>query len=103
LILLSMGGERLDTRNPTSRLLLTVLAAIAAFERDIMLERQREGVAKARREGKYKGRKPSIDPARVREMAAEFGPAIAARELGVGLSSVYRLRGMVEPGARVGV
>jgi len=54
LILLSMGGERLDTRNPTSRLLLTVLAAIAAFERDIMLERQREGVAKARREGKYK-------------------------------------------------
>jgi len=92
LILLSMGGERMDTRNPTAKFMLTMLAAVAELERNLMLERQKEGVARARREGKYKGRKPSIDRDRLREMAAEFGPAIAARELGVGLSSVYRLR-----------
>lgn len=92
LIILSMGGERFDTRNPTAKLILTILAGVATWEREIMLERQREGISKARKDGKYKGRKPSIDPAEVRRIATEFGPAIAARELGVGLSSVYRLR-----------
>lgn len=54
LIILSMGGERLDTRNPTSKLMLTILAGVAMWEREIMLERQREGIAKARADGKYK-------------------------------------------------
>jgi len=40
-----MGGERLDTRNPTSKLMLTILAGVATWEREIMLERQREGIA----------------------------------------------------------
>src|SRR6195952_3273528 len=57
LVVLSMGGERLDTRNPTSKLILTILAGVATWEREIMLERQREGIAKAQAEGKYKGRK----------------------------------------------
>jgi DNA invertase Pin-like site-specific DNA recombinase len=39
-----MGGERLDTRNPTSKLMLTILARVATWEREIMLERQREGI-----------------------------------------------------------
>jgi DNA invertase Pin-like site-specific DNA recombinase len=43
-----MGGERLDTRNPTSKLMLTILAGVAAWEREIMLERQREGIARPR-------------------------------------------------------
>jgi DNA invertase Pin-like site-specific DNA recombinase len=51
-----MGGERLDTRNPTSKLMLTILAGVATWEREIMLERQREGIAKAKAAGKYKGR-----------------------------------------------
>lgn len=93
LILLSMGGERLDTRNPTSKLILTVLAAIAAFEREIMIERQREGIAKARAEGKFKGRRPSIDRDRLRALTAELGPEKAAREMGIGRSSVYRILG----------
>ena len=59
LVVLSMGGERLDTRNPTSKLMLTILAGVATWEREIMLERQREGIAKAKAEGKYKGRKPT--------------------------------------------
>ena len=60
LIVLSMGGERLDTRNPTSKLMLTILAGVATWEREIMLERQREGIAKAKAEGRYQGRPPSI-------------------------------------------
>jgi hypothetical protein len=58
-----MGGERLDTRNPTSKLMLTILAGVATWEREIMLERQREGIAKAKAAGKYKGRPVSIDAA----------------------------------------
>jgi DNA invertase Pin-like site-specific DNA recombinase len=55
LVILSMGGERLDTRKPTSKLMLTILAGVATWEREIMLERQREGIAKAKAAGKYKG------------------------------------------------
>ena len=46
--MLSMGGQRIDTRSPTGKLMITMLAAIAEFERGLLLERQREGVAKAR-------------------------------------------------------
>lgn len=55
LIMLSMGGQRIDTRAPTGKLMITMLGAIAEFERGLLLERQREGVAKARLDGKYKG------------------------------------------------
>jgi hypothetical protein len=54
-----MGGQRIDTRSPTGKLMLTMLGAIAAFERDLMLKRQREGIARAAVEGKYKGRAPT--------------------------------------------
>lgn len=62
LVIQSMGGSTFDTRNPTSRLILTILAGVATWEREIMLERQREGIAKAKAEGKYKGRKPLGEP-----------------------------------------
>ena len=94
LVVLSMGGERLDTRNPTSKLMLTILAGVATWEREIMLERQREGIAKAKAEGKYKGRKPTVglQADAVRKMRAEgLGPAQIARQLGVARSSVYRM------------
>jgi DNA invertase Pin-like site-specific DNA recombinase len=91
LVILSMGGERLDTRNPTSKLMLTILAGVATWEREIMLERQREGIAKAKAEGRYKGRPPSIDVAEIQRLAAEMGPAEIARRLGIARSSVYRL------------
>ena len=50
--------ENFDTSTPTGKLMLTVIGAIAEFERQNILERQREGIAIAKREGKYKGRKP---------------------------------------------
>src|ERR1700690_1550120 len=59
LIMLSMGGQTIDTRNPTGKLMITMLGAIAEFERGLLLERQREGVSRAKMEGKYKGRKPT--------------------------------------------
>lgn len=50
----------LDTSNATGKLILNVLGAVAQFEREMMLERQREGIAKAKEEGKYRGRKPRL-------------------------------------------
>jgi DNA invertase Pin-like site-specific DNA recombinase len=94
LIVLSMGGERLDTRNPTSKLMLTILAGVATWEREIMLERQREGIAKAKADGRYKGRKPTVavqaDQIKAMIEAGEK-PAHVARKLGVARSSVYRM------------
>src|SRR6195952_4973026 len=68
LVVLSMGGAPLDTRNPTSTLMLTILVGVATWEREIMLERQREGIAKAKSEGKYKGRPASIDAAEIKRL-----------------------------------
>ena len=93
LVVLSMGGERLDTRNPTSKLMLTILAGVATWEREIMLERQREGIAKAKADGKYKGRPVSIDAAQIRQLRATLGPAAIAKKLGIARSSVYRVLG----------
>src|ERR671910_3752387 len=49
----------IDTNTPTGSLMLNVLGGVAEFEREMMLERQREGIAKAKAEGKYRGRKPT--------------------------------------------
>jgi DNA invertase Pin-like site-specific DNA recombinase len=91
LVVLSMGGERLDTRNPTSKLMLTILAGVATWEREIMLERQREGIAAAKAAGKYKGRPVSIEAAEIKRLAATMTPTAIAKHLGIARSSVYRL------------
>jgi DNA invertase Pin-like site-specific DNA recombinase len=84
----------LDTSTPTGALLLTMLGAIGQFEREMMLERQREGIAKAKSEGKYKGRAPTARAKSddVRKLAAEgVGAADIARRLGMHRASVYRV------------
>ena len=55
--------EGLDSSTPSGKLMLTMIGAIATFERDNMLERQREGIALAKAEGKYKGRQAKSLPA----------------------------------------
>lgn len=83
----------LDTTTPTGKLMLTVFGGVAQFEREMMLERQREGIAKAKADGKYKGRAPTARAKadQIRELKAQgLGPTAIARELGVGVSSVYR-------------
>jgi DNA invertase Pin-like site-specific DNA recombinase len=83
----------LDTSTPTGKLMLNMLGSVAQFEREMMLERQREGIAKAAAAGKYKGRAPTAraKSADVRRLAAEgmTREAIAA-ELKIGVASVYR-------------
>ncbi len=84
----------LDTGTPTGKLMLNLLGSIAEFERELMLERQREGIAKAKAEGKYKGRTPtarrkSKDVIRLKS-EGKTANAIAA-ELGIGRASVFRI------------
>ena len=57
--ILNLGGETVDTKSATGKLILTIFAGFAQFEREMMLERQREGIAKAKAENRYLGRKPS--------------------------------------------
>jgi DNA invertase Pin-like site-specific DNA recombinase len=94
LVILSMGGQKIDTRCPTGKLMLPLLGAIAAFERDLMLERQREGIAKAKGEGKYQGRKPTAR-AKAAEIVRLAGEGVTrdeiARRLDIGVASVYRV------------
>jgi DNA invertase Pin-like site-specific DNA recombinase len=84
----------LDTSTSTGKLMLNVLASVAQFEREVMLERQREGIAKAKGEGKYKGRAPTARAkgADVHRLAADglTREAIAA-QLKIGVASVYRV------------
>lgn len=91
--ILSFGGGTLDTSNATSKLILTVLAATASWERSVMLERQLEGIAKAKAEGKYKGRAPTArkQSDMVRALHAE-GAKVAeiVRQVGISRASVYR-------------
>ena len=86
----------LDTSTPTGKLMLTMLGAIAEFERSLMLERQKEGIEKAKRAGRYKGRKPTAKEKtpQVQELLHK-NPKITkqaiADELGIGVASVYRI------------
>jgi DNA invertase Pin-like site-specific DNA recombinase len=86
----------LDTTTPTGKLMLGVLASVAEFEREIMLERQREGIAKAKAAGKFKGRQPTARAKSadvVRLYGAGMTPADIARQLDIGKASVYRILG----------
>ncbi len=84
----------IDTSNATGELVLNLLGAVSQFEIQIMLERQREGIAKAKREGKYKGRKPTAR-AKAEEVKRMIDvgkkPTEVAKELGIGRASVYRI------------
>lgn len=89
----------LDTSTPVGQLMLNLLASIAQFERQIMLERQKEGIAKAKREGRYVGRQRTAQrhAAKVKELAAAgTKPAKIAEQLSISRSSVYRVLA-VEP------
>jgi len=94
LLVLSMGGQPVDTRTPTGKLMLTMLGAVAEFERGLMLERQREGIAKAKAEGRYKGRKPTAraKASEVLAMHALGVPVVEiARRLAIGPASAFRI------------
>jgi len=89
-----MGGTSIDTSNATGKLILNVMSSVSQFEREMMLERQREGIAKAKAEGKYKGRKPTArNKTDMVLMALKEGikPASIMRELNISKTSYYRI------------
>ncbi len=93
-VTLRILSMNVDTATPTGKLMLTILGGIAAFERDLMLERQREGIAKAKAEGKYKGRAPTARAKgdEVKRLKAEGLTADAiAEKLRIGRASVFRI------------
>jgi DNA invertase Pin-like site-specific DNA recombinase len=95
-VLAMSGGQPLDTGTAIGKLMLAVIGAVGQFEREMMLERQREGIAQAKRAGRYKGRAPTV-----RRQAAEIvrlkdsgvTPTEIASRLGIGRASVYRVLG----------
>src|SRR3954467_149740 len=95
-VALRATDQPIDTSTAVGRCFLQMLGVFAEFETAIRRERQMEGIAKAQAEGVYKGRKPSIDAAQVRALAAEgLGGTAIARRLGIGRASVYRMLGYV--------
>ena len=83
----------LDTSTATGKLMLSLLGAVAEFEREMMLERQRDGIAKARAAGKRFGRTPTAKQktGEIRELMSQgIGMSEIARILGISRASAYR-------------
>jgi len=81
--------------DPFQKLMLTMLGAISTFERDLMLERQREGIAIAKANGKYKGKQSRFSIAEIRDIKERFlkadNKSSLARELGISRPYLYKL------------
>jgi DNA invertase Pin-like site-specific DNA recombinase len=91
--ILDFGGSSVDTQSPSGKLMLTMFAAMAQFERELMLLRQREGIERAKAAGRYKGRAPTAraKAAQMRELHGRgMKPSAIASELNVSRASVYR-------------
>jgi DNA invertase Pin-like site-specific DNA recombinase len=80
--------------SPTANLMLSVMTAFAKFERSLIRERQREGIALAKQRGAYKGRKKTLTPERVAELVQRAGggvpKAVLARDYGISRETVYQ-------------
>jgi DNA invertase Pin-like site-specific DNA recombinase len=79
--------------SPMATLMLSVMGAFAEFERDLIRERQREGIALAKQRGAYKGRKRSLPPEKIAELrqrvAAGETKAQVARDFGISRETLY--------------
>ena len=84
--------ESFDTSTPAGELAMTMFAAIATFERKIMLERQREGIALAKAQGKYRGRREAKRPADWQELVTKY----KCREIST-VSELVRICGCSRP------
>ena len=89
---LSCTEQPVDTSTAAGKAFLGMLGVFAEFETNIRKERQMEGIAKAKAEGVYRGRKASIDPAKIKELKDQgIGATQIAKRLGIGRASVYRV------------
>ena len=84
--------QPVDTGTAAGKAFLDMLGVFAEFETNLRKERQLEGIAKAKAEGVYKGRRPTIDVTKVRALQAQgLGASAIAERLGIGRASVYRV------------
>ncbi len=93
-VTLKILSMNLDTSTATGKLLLNLMGSLGQWERQIMLERQKNGVAKAKAEGKYKGRAPTArrKTSQIHELhRSGHGASEIAVSLKVSRSSVYRI------------
>jgi len=93
-VLAMSGSQPLDTGTAIGKLMLAVIGAVGQFEREMMLERQREGIAQAKRDGRYKGRAPTVLRQAVEIMRLKDSgvtPTEIAIKLRIGRASVYRV------------
>ncbi len=95
----SLAERDIDTTTASGKLMLTVFAAVAQFERERIKEREAEGIKRAKAAGVYKGGKPRIDRSEVARLKAEgHNPTQIAGKLGINRVTVYRL--MAEMGGK---
>jgi DNA invertase Pin-like site-specific DNA recombinase len=86
--------QPIDTSTAAGKCFLDMLGVFAEFETNLRKERQLEGIANAKARGVYKGRKPSIDTAKIKKMRADgVGASAIAKSLKIGRASVYRALG----------
>ena len=94
-VILVSNKENIDTGTPTGKLMLTMIGAINEFERTNLLERQREGIAIAKREKKYKGRKavtiPDFEEYYKRYLKREINKSELAKELKISRPTLDKL------------
>ena len=92
---LSILDMQVDTSTPSGRLQFNLFASIAQFEREVMLERQKVGIAKAKADGKYKGRKPTATEVKNKILEKAHTTKLTrqqiADEVGCGIATVYRI------------
>ena len=92
---LSILDMKVDTTTPGGRLQFNLFASIAQFEREVMLERQKVGIAKAKADGKYKGRKPTATEVKNKILEKAHTTKLTrqqiATEVGCGIATVYRV------------
>ena len=90
-VTISATEQPIDTKTSAGKCFLDMLGVFGEFETNLRKERQMEGIAKAKEKGVYKGRKPTVDVQKVREMRdSGLGASKIAKELGIGRASVYR-------------
>lgn len=93
-LLPDLSPKPLDPKDPTQMLLVRMMGAVAQFERDRLAERRAYGIAKAKADGKYKGRKPTAraktgDVLKLKQRG--FKPDEIAKQLEIGRASVFRI------------
>ena len=90
-VTISATEQPIDTKTSAGKCSLDMLGVFGEFETNLRKERQMEGIAKAKEKGVYKGRKPSVDVQKVKELHdSGMGASAIAKELGIGRASVYR-------------